>query len=336
MNRKNFIKTLGLSGVGLSLPFASAAKNLSTNSSPPDTCQLIPGETAGPFPLDLTENTEFFRKDIREGKEGVELTLKMKIIGTENCEPMPNVRVNIWHCTNDGLYSGYNGNNNPGQAGLTYLRGYQFTDANGEVEFTTIFPGWYNGRICHIHFQVYVSSSYSAVSQLTFPLAEKNALYSANPSLYPKGEDPKTFSSDMVFQDGHELQLASLTQDPDTGAYSSYMEVAVQGSGVTGVGHIENQIAKIFALGQNYPNPHNGQTNIPFDLLKASHIKLELWNLQGQKVRTILDEHKTTGSYNVEVDLNALGLAQGNYVYQLEASNSEGIFRLPKMMTSVK
>ncbi|MEZ4687486.1 MAG: hypothetical protein R3B47_15900 [Bacteroidia bacterium] len=99
---------------------------------------------------------------------------------------MQSVRVNIWHCNKDGLYSGYDGNNNPGQAGLTYLRGYQMTDANGEVEFITILPGWYNGRICHIHFQVYVSSSYAAISQLTFPIADKNAIYQANSTLYTK------------------------------------------------------------------------------------------------------------------------------------------------------
>ena len=60
---------------------------------------------------------------------------------------MQNVRVNIWHCDKDGLYSGYNT-----ETSLTYLRGYQFTDANGEVEFITIFPGLYTGRTCHIHF----------------------------------------------------------------------------------------------------------------------------------------------------------------------------------------
>ena len=115
----------------------------------------------------------FFRQDVREDEEGVQLNLRMKILGTDNCGPLPNVRVNIWHCSKDGWYSGYDGNNNPGQDGLTYLRGYQITDANGEVEFITILPGWYTGRICHIHFQVYVNSAYAAISQLTFPIARR-------------------------------------------------------------------------------------------------------------------------------------------------------------------
>lgn len=335
MDRKNFLKTLGATGVGMSLPFENAIKSFRQVTSPPQVCELIPSETAGPFPLDLTENTFFFRQDIREGQEGIELTLKMKVFGIDNCEPMPNARVNIWHCTSDGLYSGYNGNNNPGQAGLTYLRGYQITDANGEVEFTTIFPGWYNGRICHIHFQVYVSSAYSAVSQLTFPLDAKNQLYANHASLYPKGADPKSFSQDMVFRDGHEYQLATLEKDSATGKYSSYLEVGVRGSGLTGVGHIENQIAEVFELGQNYPNPYQGTTTIPFELKQAAEVRLDLWDLQGRRVATLLEGRKTSGRYDIAVNFEALGLESGHYVYQLEAKNDDGTFRLPKRMTAL-
>ncbi|MBK7874059.1 MAG: protocatechuate dioxygenase [Saprospiraceae bacterium] len=195
MKRKDFLKTIGLAtGAASILPLRNTLGNT------PNACTLIPTETAGPFPLDLTANTAFFRQDVRESKTGVQLNLKMKIIGASNCEPMRNVRVNIWHCDKDGLYSGYSQSNNAGQAGLTYLRGYQMTDANGEVNFITIFPGWYTGRICHIHFQVYVSSSYSAISQMTFDIATKNAIYAANPTLYTKGADPLNYNNDNIFQ----------------------------------------------------------------------------------------------------------------------------------------
>ncbi|MCB0644731.1 MAG: hypothetical protein KDC44_23965, partial [Phaeodactylibacter sp.] len=288
MNRKDFLKGAGMVGLGLALPGTKAAARSKDGlfGGGGNACVLIPTETAGPFPLDLTENSYYFRQDVRETEEGIQLNLRLKIIGDENCEPMQNVRVNIWHCSKDGLYSGYSGNNNPGQAGLTYLRGYQYTDANGEVEFITVFPGWYTGRICHIHFQVYVSSSYAAISQLTFPIDAKNALYSANPSIYTKGEDPLSFAQDNIFSDGHDYQLATLEEDATTGGYQSYMEVTVQGSGVTGVGHIEKETAKVFELGQNYPNPYYAQTTIPFHLKQAADLKLELWDLSGRKVAT--------------------------------------------------
>ena len=335
MNRKEFLKSAGIVGLGMSLPSAKCAGK-STKTSTVDECVLIPSETAGPFPLDLTENNFYFRQDVRETEEGVQLNLKLKIIGVDNCEPMENLRVNIWHCSKDGLYSGYSGNNNPGQEGLTYLRGYQFTDANGEVEFITILPGWYNGRICHIHFQVYVSSSYAAISQLTFPIDIKNSIYEANSDLYTKGVDPLNFSQDNIFSDGHEYQLATLTENTNTGGYDSYMEVAIQGSGTVGVGHIEREIEKVFELGQNFPNPYSDTTTIPFELHQSSDIALELWDLSGKKVATVLNEKMNSGTYNIEVNPKSLGLAKGNYVYQLEAKNDNGIFRLPKLMTFLK
>ena len=168
MKRKDFLRSAGILGAASVLPVSKVVTNTFVPSSDcGGACVLIPSETEGPFPLDLSANNFYFRKDIRETQSGVELRVKLKIIGSANCLPMSNVRVNIWHCTKEGLYSGYDNNQNRGQAGLTYLRGYQITDANGEVEFVTIFPGWYTGRIAHIHFKVTVSTSYSAVSQLT-------------------------------------------------------------------------------------------------------------------------------------------------------------------------
>lgn len=232
MDRKDFLCKMGLGGVWLSSPSqrltSNHIDNLQTTS-----CVLIPSETAGPFPLDLTENSTYFRQDIRESQQGIQLNVRLKIVGFDNCEPLQNVRVNIWHCDKDGVYSGYNTGNNPGDTNATHLRGYQFTDAYGEVEFITIFPGWYTGRICHIHFQVYVSSSYSAISQLTFPITIKNNLYSENSALYTKGADPLSFEDDNIFSDGHEYQLATLEENSATGGYSTYLEVTVEGSGTS-------------------------------------------------------------------------------------------------------
>ena len=248
---------------------------------------------------------------------------------------MRNVRVNIWHCSKDGLYSGYGGSNNPGQEGLTYLRGYQMTDANGEVNFITAFPGWYPGRVCHIHFQVHVSSSYSAVSQLTFDIPAKNELYSENPTLYPKGVDPLSPQSDNIFADGYAYQLATLTKNA-TGGYDSYLEVAVQGSGTLGVGNEEKETAKHFTVEQNYPNPYLHQTTIPFTLLQPSSVKLELWSLDGKKVATLPLGELSTGAQSIEIDTTSLGIPSGSYLYQLEVTNAGGTYKQVKMMTAAR
>lgn len=149
-------------------------------------CTLTATETAGPYPLlAILSNSAVVRSDMTEGKTGVPLTLTLTIQNA-SCTPIAGAAVYIWHCDKDGLYSGYSTSGNTGQAGLTYLRGIQVTNSNGQVSFTTIYPGWYIGRITHIHLQVYLNDNLSvtatATTQLAFPAAITTAVY--NSSLY--------------------------------------------------------------------------------------------------------------------------------------------------------
>ncbi len=336
MKRTEFLKGLGLAGAASFIPFKSVLADAGTVAKATGSCVLIPSETEGPFPLDLTTTNAatYFRQDVRETKTGTKLNLKLKIIGLDNCLPMANLRVNIWHCDKDGIYSGYNNSQNAGDVNATFLRGYQMTDANGEVNFVSIFPGWYSGRLCHIHFQVYVSSVYKAVSQLTFDIATKNALYAANTTEYTKGADPMTVASDNVFSDGITYQTATLTANGD-GSYSSYMEVTINGTGAaTGIKNYEGETGGHFKMGQNYPNPWVEQTTVPITLNTASHVQLDIYDLSARKVATINKGSLQPGDYNVEVNTSSLGIATGNYIYQLQVTNSQGTFRQCKMMTA--
>lgn len=67
--------------------------------------------------------------------------------------PLAGYAIYLWHCNRDGGYSMYSS----GITAENYLRGVQVTDSNGEVTFSTIFPGCYSGRWPHIHFEVYAS-----------------------------------------------------------------------------------------------------------------------------------------------------------------------------------
>lgn len=331
MNKREFLKTSGLLGLSTLLP---VPKIFAANGgSTPQSCVLIPSETAGPFPLDALKvppNSAFFRQDVREGKAGAQLNLRMKVLGLENCAPMQNVQVDIWQCDKDGDYSGYA---DMGTDGQTWLRGYQMTDANGEVEFITIFPGWYPGRVCHIHFQVRVSTSYAAVSQLAFDEAAKDAAYIAHSSVYTKGPDPLAVEEDFAFTDGYQYQLATLTPNTTTGGYDSYLEVTVKGVGL-GVGYEEMQNAKQFSLRQNFPNPYADVTTIPLTLKQEADITLELWDLNGKKLSSINRKGLGVGEHDILIEPKALGLPVGSYIYQLEVRNNDGIFHDSKMMTA--
>ena len=242
-------------------------------------CIFVPSETAGPFPLDLTANEYFFREDIREYRVGVQMRQKVRIIGAGNCQPLPGVRVNIWHCDRDGNYSGYNT-----EEGLTYCRGYQITDVNGECEFITIVPGWYPGRVTHMHFQVHVSTQYSAVSQWTWPHAAVVNAVQIHADLYPEGPDPLAPEQDFAFNDGSDLQLALLEWDAANGEYVSEYEATVEGEGTVGIGYEERRTAEVMALGANYPNPFAASTALPLYLMQPAAVHVTVFDLNGKRV----------------------------------------------------
>jgi len=90
-----------------------------------------------------------------------------------------------------------------------------------------------------------------------------------------------------------------------------------------------------FALKQNVPNPFNPTTRIAFDLPQASEVRLDIYNILGQKVRTLVDQFMSAGTHEVMFDghgdQNQI-LASGVYFYRIYA----GEFRQSRKMTLVK
>jgi hypothetical protein len=85
-----------------------------------------------------------------------------------------------------------------------------------------------------------------------------------------------------------------------------------------------------FTLSQNYPNPFNPSTNINYDVVTTSQVRLTVYNLLGQKVATLVDGVRPAGSYTVTWD--AANLPSGMYIYRLEA----GANAVSRMMTLLK
>lgn len=211
---------------------SSASSSSSSSSSGGDTgsCVLIPEETEGPYPLTaVLSNSSMVRSDITEGKTGVPLTVVLNLVDiNSSCAPVTDASVYIWQCDKDGVYSGYS---QPGAdtRGETFCRGIQDVDSDGMVLFETIYPGWYTGRITHIHFQVFLfsSSTATATSQIAFPQEITAAVYDSE--LYAEhGQNSSvgSFSADNVFSDGVTYQLAEVTGDLENG-YVATLQVGV-------------------------------------------------------------------------------------------------------------
>jgi protocatechuate 3,4-dioxygenase beta subunit len=240
LTRKELITLLGGSGLVLStanlVGCGGSTGGISPTPSPTPTpssgCHLIPSETDGPFPLySVLSNAAMVRSDVTEGRAGVPLTLELTLVKVNgSCGVIPNAYVYIWHCDKDGAYSGYSSGTNGNHSGETFCRGIQKTDANGKVTFQTLYPGWYPGRITHIHFQVYLTSlsgTVTATSQLAFPQDITQTVYAS--SLYAahgQNTSVPSFTADGIFSDGTTYQMATVTGSVASG-YKASLVVGV-------------------------------------------------------------------------------------------------------------
>jgi hypothetical protein len=93
---------------------------------------------------------------------------------------------------------------------------------------------------------------------------------------------------------------------------------------------VDAGLPKQFALEQNYPNPFNPSTTIRYQLPVASEVKLEVYDVLGKKIATLVNERQSAGSY--QVVWNASGLSSGTYFYRLQA----GTFVETKKMMLVR
>ena len=205
---------------------------------------VIPGETAGPYPADgsnggnvLTESG-VVRSDIRSSfglstttAEGVPLTVTLNLVEADGDTPVEGAAVYIWHCNRTGQYSMYD----RGVADENYLRGVQPTAADGSVTFTSIFPACYSGRWPHIHFEVYKSVDEAtaagqilATSQLALPEETCSAVYATTGYEQSVSNLARvSLDRDMVFgDDGGVSQLATVTGDV-TGGYTATLTVGI-------------------------------------------------------------------------------------------------------------
>lgn len=231
MDRRDMLRLMALTGLASVMqPLVKVCAENGEKRSSDDkgNCVLIPEETGGPFTIDLSGNPEYLRQDITEGKPGVPLELTLTIVNVnDGCAPIADARVDIWHCDKDGVYSGIDGE---GTREETFCRGIQRTDKDGKVTFKTIYPGWYYGRVTHIHFQVFLENGLVATSQVAFPESITRDVY--HTQLYAERGQNKTVATnadDFVFRRPsgalpHEL---CTTKKNSTGGYDAALNVGI-------------------------------------------------------------------------------------------------------------
>jgi protocatechuate 3,4-dioxygenase beta subunit len=164
-------------------------------------CLLQREVTEGPYYLDLG----LVRRNITGGRPGTPLTLRFKVVNAATCKPIKGAGVELWHADASGTYSGVQGNSG------NFLRGIQKTDANGNVRFETIFPGWYRGRTPHIHMKVFVSGNEVHTGQVFFRPATTRKVY-AQGAYRSRGQQDTSNTGDMIYRDAGARALLTLTR----------------------------------------------------------------------------------------------------------------------------
>jgi protocatechuate 3,4-dioxygenase beta subunit len=226
VGRREALGAMGAAGAALAaiacggsptVPDTTSSNSTTTTESTNAACAVTPSETAGPYP----SLVDLFRSDIRDGKSGTLLALTVKVVNVNAaCAAVANADVEVWHCDAVGNYSEYGT-----ERAANYLRGIQTTNANGEVTFTTIYPGWYQGRATHIHLEVKTGGVSRKITQIAFPESINNTVYKTG--VYAsKGSNPTSNLADGIFADSLSSELVTPSGDPSTG-YTASCQVAI-------------------------------------------------------------------------------------------------------------
>jgi hypothetical protein len=154
------------------------------------------------------------------------------------------------------------------------------------------------------------------IAKLIFSVDDKSLESIELSTISIKGHEPMFVRTEMV--DG---QAHTVVATPEF----SGITVALIASDAN------DQMPTSFALRQNYPNPFNPQTSIAFDLPAASHVTLEILNVLGQKVKTLVSEYREAGSHSVIWDGtsdNGSTTASGVYFYRLNADGNQAVKKM--------
>jgi len=154
-------------------------------------CVLTPEMTEGPYYIP----DEAVRRTITEGLPGVPLALRLTVVSASTCKPVGGAKVDVWHASALGVYSGVQGNTG------TFMRGVQPTNARGVALFETVYPGWYTGRAVHIHVKVHLGGNVVHTGQLFFPDTLTDRVYRRSPYRTRPARDTRN-ATDAIYRNG--------------------------------------------------------------------------------------------------------------------------------------
>ena len=230
LSRREALALIGASGVALLAGATPGRAQAPMSGGARPSCVARPQQTEGPFFVEEALNRSDIRSDPRSGASRpgapLRLTFSVSRLSGAGCGPLAGAQVDVWHCDTAGRYSDVRGSATSGQQ---FLRGYQITDAAGNAQFLTIYPGCYGGRAVHVHFKIRTgpasARSYAFTSQLYFDEALTQRVYSAEPYATQSQRWMRN-ASDGIFRSGGRQLL--LSPEPDGQGYAATFDIGLQ------------------------------------------------------------------------------------------------------------
>lgn len=187
-------------------------------------CVVRPALTEGPYFVDEKLERSDIRSDPATGvvRPGALLALNFVVsrVSGSACTALSGAMVDVWHCDALGVYSDVDSTR-----GQKFLRGYQNTDASGSAKFTTIYPGWYQGRAVHIHFKIRPTSASEFTSQFFFDDALNTQVFAQAPYSQKATQGIVRNAADGIFQQSGGKLTLNVTKSGD--AYAATFDIGL-------------------------------------------------------------------------------------------------------------
>ena len=231
LTRREAVALLGVGGL-VTLTAGPGGLGRAAAAAGAGPCVARPALTEGPFFVDAKLNRSDIRSDPGDGtvRPGAPLRLAVRVsrLTAGACAPLTGAMVDLWHCDAGGVYSDVS-DPRGSTVGKKFLRGYQMTDAEGLARFTTIYPGWYEGRAVHIHFKIRSAAgggrAHEFTSQLFFDDALSDQVY-AQPPYAARGQGRVRNARDGIYRDAGALLTLAVT--PAAPGYAASFELALE------------------------------------------------------------------------------------------------------------
>jgi hypothetical protein len=182
-------------------------------------------------------------------------------------------------------------------------------------------------------------------------MAEVEGMVVALKAILPKDDEGEVIGSGSVTQ-ADSAKVANrldyvagiwtywyVTEDRSKGMHNAKYTVQLLGKALNlkwaDINRDDFSVPETYELSQNYPNPFNPTTNVHFSVAKPTHVRIDVYDMIGQHVTTLINTEMSAGKYNTTwngQDNNGLKVASGMYLYRMIAGN----FTMTKKMLLMK